>query len=119
MEVTGIVHKIFEVQTLKKDFKKQEVIIKTFRNSSDQYPQFVPIEFLKDNIDHLHGLVCGDEITVHINIKGREYNDKFYCSIEGWRVVRKDVKTTEKSSDSEPIVATNDLLDEEGSGLPF
>lgn len=114
MEITGTVHKINEVQVFKNDFKKQEIVVKTMRNSSDNYPQYIPIEFVKDNIDHLHGIVAGDNVTVSINVKGREYNDKYYVSLEGWKLKK----------DKQEIFATNDILDNPSShgdcdDLPF
>lgn len=98
MEITGNIIAIKELEVFKNDFTKRSIVIETI----EPYPQKIQIDFIKDNTDHLHGLVLGQKITVCFNIRGREYQGKYYTSIEGWRVKR-DQKAEEKQQESEII----------------
>jgi hypothetical protein len=110
MEFTGKLILVGDVEEFKNNFTKQNIVVET----TDKYPQKIQVEFIKDNIDHLHGLILNDEITVHFNLKGREYNGKYYTSIEGWRVVKKAVK--EKPDDIPSDVTTFTV---DNDDLPF
>ena len=81
MEVTGTIHKIEELQTFN-EFTKQNLIIKT----NEQYPQFLNIEFHKDKTTLLNSKQVGETVTVGINLRGKEYNGKYYNSFIGWKI---------------------------------
>ena len=88
MKVKGEIHEIFETQTLKNDFRKREVVIKT----KEQYPQYLKIEFIKENTDLLNNFEKGDIVEIDINLKGGKWKDpkdqkeKYFNSLQGWRI---------------------------------
>ena len=83
MEVKGTVHVIGESKTISTNYEKRELIIKT----DDQYPQLICIEFGQGKCnEYIDKLTIGQDVTVGINLKGREYNGKYYNSIQGWSV---------------------------------
>lgn len=87
MELQGIVKRIFDTQTFPSGFQKRELILLT----QEQYPQPISIEFLSERISLLDNLSEGDEITVSINIRGREWTNpqgevKYFNSITGWKI---------------------------------
>ena len=77
--ITGTVKKIKEVETFAV-FTKQQIVI----TSDDQYPQDLPIDFIKEKISKLDGINLGDKVEVKVNLRGSEYNDKYYSSLNGW-----------------------------------
>ena len=81
-EISGEVIKVGDVQLFDSGFTKAELVIKT----GGQYPQEVPIEFLKDNVSKIDGLKDGDFVTVSFNVRGREYNGRYFVNLTGWRV---------------------------------
>ena len=84
MEVSGSIVKIEQTQMVgSNNFKKRVLVIKTV----EQYPQFISITFTKDKCDELNMLHVGQMATVYINLRGREYNGKYFNDIEGWRIV--------------------------------
>jgi len=88
MQLKGIILKIGEKKTFGKT-DKAEVILKTDYNTD--YPQTVLIEFLNKSIDNLKEYKEGDEATININIKGREWTSpegetKYFNSIQGWKI---------------------------------
>jgi hypothetical protein len=80
--VTGKVLKIGEVETFKNDFTVKKVVITT----DEKYPQDIELRFVKDDIVKLDNLEVGQDVTIHYNLRGQEYNGKYYVNLNGWRV---------------------------------
>ena len=62
-----------------------------------KYPQTIIIEFVQDKCDLLNSVKIGDEVTISININGREWVDpkgevKVFNSIQGWRIEQGETK---------------------------
>lgn len=51
-----------------------------------QYDKPFPVQAFGDKGDVLEGVAEGEELTVHFNIEGREWNDKWYSSISAWKI---------------------------------
>lgn len=79
IEVKGTVETCLPLETFPSGFCKRVLVIKT----ADTYPQTIPIEFTKDKADLLTGLRKGQEVTAFVNLRGNEYNGKYYASIPG------------------------------------
>jgi hypothetical protein len=78
--ITGTVKKIKEVEEFANDFTKQQIVVST----DEQYPQDLPIDFIKDKIGKLDSINIGDKVEVKVNLRGSEYNEKHYSSLNGW-----------------------------------
>lgn len=83
-ELQGRVHKIGDIQTIKNDFTKREFVVQT----DEQYPQLVPFELIKDKTSLIDGFKKGDPIKVSFDIRGREWQDRFFINLSAWRVER-------------------------------
>ncbi len=88
MEIKGKVHEIGEIQAISDKFKKREIILEYAENPT--YPEFIKIEVHNDKCDKLDELRAGDEITAHINLRGRAWTDKankqsYFNSIQMWK----------------------------------
>jgi hypothetical protein len=87
MEVIGKVKKVNAEQQVSATFKKRELVVTT----DEQYPQDILIEFVQDKCDLLNDLQVGQNVTVGINLSGREWinpqgETKYFNSIKGWRI---------------------------------
>ena len=89
MEVKGkLEHKFEEVQISEK-FKKREFVLLIAENP--EYPEHVKFELIQDKCNLLDGLEAYAEITVHFNLKGREWTDnsggaKYFTSLQAWKI---------------------------------
>lgn len=63
-------------------FEKRLLVIET----QEQYPQKIAIDFVQGKVNLLDNIKLGDEVKVSINIRGNEYNDKYYVSLNGWKI---------------------------------
>lgn len=56
----------------------------------EQYPKKVAFDVLGDKITEFN-LQVGEEVTVSFDIKAREFNGKWFNSVNAWHVVRQQV----------------------------
>jgi hypothetical protein len=122
MEVVGKIKMIDvtkEVGT--SGFKKRDVVVTT----DEQYPQDILVQFVQDKCDVLNGFKVGENVTIGINLKGREWmNPKaelvYFNTIQGWNI-KKDtngIDATKVPNASEFELAGNAGSDE-SDDLPF
>ena len=83
IEIKGTVHEVMETQTFESGFQKRVLVIKT---EDEKYPQTIPVEFVKDKTSLLDGLQRGQAVIACVNLRGNEYNGKYYCNITGWKL---------------------------------
>ena len=84
MEITGKIKLIGETETVGSvgTFKKRLIVIST----EEQYPQHVPVDFVQDKTSILDKYQVGEEVKVSVNVRGNEYNGKYYVSLNGWKI---------------------------------
>ena len=82
-QITGAIIKVGPVESFGANgFRKCVVVLDT----GGKYPQQIPIEFCKDKADQAaEAMQVGDMVVIDFNLRGREYNGRYYASIEGWR----------------------------------
>ncbi len=120
MEVQGKIKKISETQTFGSNgFQKRELVVTT----NEQYPQMLLVEFVQDKCEILNNYRIGDEVTVSINLRGKEWispegNAKYFVTIQGWRINK---LTAETSVTTMPPLShlENNLVQDEDGDLPF
>ncbi|WP_116368497.1 DUF3127 domain-containing protein [Parahaliea mediterranea] len=83
-ELTGKIKLIQEPQTFNSGFTKREMVVTV---DDGRYPQDINLEFVQDKIALLDGLQSGQEVTVSFDIRGREYNGRYFNNLQGWKVV--------------------------------
>ncbi len=123
MQITGKIKKVFDEQTFSSGFRKKELVVVT----QEQYPQQILIEFVQDKVDLLSGLNDGDDVTVSINVKGREWVNaegvsKYFNSIQGWRVEKSTQSlngTNQESSENNSKEVDLNTDENEIDDLPF
>jgi hypothetical protein len=107
MILTGEIKIIYDEQQVTDTFKKREFVIQT----DETYPQQIKIETTKEKTELLNGLKIGDSVAVSINIRGREWNDKYFVNIQAWRIEK--TGSAKQETKPEPV-QTNDSDD-----IPF
>jgi translation initiation factor IF-3 len=93
MELEGKIKVIGATQDVSASFKKRELVITT----NEQYPQTIMIEFTQAKCDDLNGYEVGQNVKVHINLRGREWvnpqgETKYFNSIQGWRIEKQEAQ---------------------------
>ena len=101
MEITGKVVKLKPIETFQSGFQKRTVVVKT----AEQYPQELPIDFLKDAVDKLVDISEGSNVKVGVNLKGNRYTNAKgeevnTVSLVGWFINNTDGASTPNAHDS-------------------
>ncbi len=84
-ELEGKVHLINEIQSFPSGFSKREFVVET---TDSQYPQMVKFECVKERTALTDGLQVGDPVRVHFDIRGNEYQGKYYVNLNCWKLDR-------------------------------
>ena len=82
-DLTGKVKLIQEQQTFASGFTKREVVVTV---EDGKYPQDINLEFLQDKVSLLDNVSEGQEIKVFFDIRGREYNGRYFNNLVGWKI---------------------------------
>ena len=115
-DLTGKVKLLQETQIFGSGFKKREIII-TVENG--KYPQDISLEFVQEKIDLLDALVVGQIVTITFDIRGREYNGRYYNNLQGWKVsIDEDIEVSDSMELKENRDAP-DNFDELEDDIPF
>lgn len=123
MDVSGKIKIINETQTFgERGFRKRELVLTT----SEEYPQMLMIEFVQDKCDLLDNYTVGQDVTISINLRGREWINpegvaKYFNSIQGWRIQASTSAAPAPETTEAPAPATADLptAGAEEDDLPF
>lgn len=116
MELIGKIIVIGQTETKgAKDFKIRQIVIQT----DEQYPQSIPVQFVQDKCVILNNYAIGDLVKIGINIKGSEWQGKYYSNISGWKIEKTDstTLTAQNHMPDREAVASSD--EEEEDDLPF
>ena len=82
-ELTGTVKVIFDEQTFASGFNKREFVV---TDEADKYPQDIKFEAVKDNVEKVNALNVGDKVKVTFDLRGNEYNGKYYVNLAAWKI---------------------------------
>jgi hypothetical protein len=115
-DLTGKVKLIQAAQTFDSGFTKREMVVIV---EDGKYPQEINIEFVQDKVGLLDNLQVGQEVTVTFDIRGREYNGRYFNNLQGWKIVTPRNETAfspEGRSSSPPELAQPDF---DENDIPF
>jgi len=91
-EIEGKLHKVFETESKTASFQAREFVIVI---SEDNYPQYVKFQLTQDKCSAIDGFEPGSQVKVHFDLRGREWNEKYFTNLNAWRIegVKTEVKT--------------------------
>jgi hypothetical protein len=83
MELAGKVILIGQTESVGQNgFTKRLIVIET----AEQYPQKLPIDFVKEKTSLLDNFSIGQNVKVQINLRGSESNGRWFSQIQGWKI---------------------------------
>ena len=81
-EVIGRLHKKFDTEKKTDSFQAREFVIEVDGN----YPQFVKFQLVQDRCTVIDSYNEGDTINVHFDLRGREWQGKYFTNLNAWRI---------------------------------
>ena len=123
MELAGKVKVIFDKQTFGSGFEKREIVVTT----AEQYPQDIKFEVYKEKCDMLNNFNVNDDVTVHFNLRGNEYNGKYFVNLNAWKIDKGSAAAAPNANvvpnNAAPLPSSESPFDSgsdfEGDDLPF
>ncbi len=86
-EASGTLKLILDTQTFASGFSKREFVITT---DHDKYPQELKFEVVKDRCALLDDFKVGQAVRLNFDIRGNEYNGKYYVNLSCWKIQAAD-----------------------------
>ena len=83
-DITGTLVKKYETETKGESFRVRDFVIKA--NDGGQYDNFVKFQTTQDRTSIIDDMNEGDEIKVHFDLRGRQWQDKYFTNLNAWRV---------------------------------
>lgn len=85
-EASGTIKLISDVQSFASGFTKREFVVTT----GDKYPQDLKFEVVKDRCSMLDAFEAGQNVLVNFDIRGNEYNGKYFVNLSCWKIQASD-----------------------------
>ena len=85
-EIEGRLHKLYDTEVKGESFRVREFVIET----QDQYPQFVKFQLTQDRCDLMNNYSENSMIKVSFDLRGREWNGKYFTNLNAWRIAAAD-----------------------------
>ena len=113
-DISGTVKVIQEPQTFASGFTKREIVVTT---SDGKYAQDINIEFMQDKVSLLDDVSEGQSVKVAFDIRGREYNGRYFNNLVGWKI---EVEAQAEPASDRPALPPEDAKDEpHDDDIPF
>lgn len=81
--INGVIAHIGAPEKVSEKFTKRLLAL-SFMDG--KFEQFASIEFHQDRCDLLDKHFEGQEVTVHFDVRGRQWNDKYFNNLVGWKI---------------------------------
>ena len=108
-ELSGTVKQIFEEKTFGSGFNVREFVVTT---DADKFPQDICLQCVKDKVDMLGKLKSGDKVKVSFDLRGREYQGRYFVNLNAWKVEAAGAGES-SSNEPPPFDPADEILDEE------
>lgn len=121
-EIKGTILEIYPEQQFASGFSKREFVVTT----RDKYPQPIKLEFTKERCVQLDDYQPGDPVKVSFNLRGNEYNNRYFVNLQAWKIEPESgAVTTSPRATNQPAPAagasrqTSFYGEEEEDDVPF
>jgi hypothetical protein len=95
-ELECTLHKIYDTESKSGTFQTREFVVTT----EGQYPNFIKFQSVQDRCNIIDGFNEGDKIKVSFDLRGREWQGKYFTNLNAWRVER--LSNDNRSNNSAP-----------------
>lgn len=115
-DLTGKVKVIQDAQTFASGFTKREFVVTV---EEGKYPQDICLECVQDKVSLLDSVQVGQEVTATFDIRGREYNGRYFNNLQCWKL---SAAEGAPAGDDKPPVSDKDVpadFDEYEDDIPF
>ena len=102
--IKGAIKLINPIKVISDKFSVREFVVTT---PDAKYPQDILFQTVNDKMNVLESLGAGQQVEVSYNVRGREFNGRYYNTLDAWKVQVIGGQTVETTNNDEDL------------GLPF
>jgi single-strand DNA-binding protein len=106
-EIEGKLHKVFETEQKTESFRTREFVLLVEQGS---YPQYIKFQLVQDRTDIIDDHNEGDQIKVYFDLRGREWNEKYFTNLSAWRIEALEAGSQPGATADDPGVGTSSAL---------
>jgi hypothetical protein len=81
--IKGAIKLINPIKVISDKFSVREFVVTT---PDAKYPQDILFQTINDKMDVLETLGVGQQVEVSYNVRGREFNGRYYNTLDAWKV---------------------------------
>ncbi len=116
-EIEGKLLKKYETESKTATFQAREFVLEI---QDGNYPQFIKFQMTQDRCSMLDAYEEGESIKVQFDLRGREWQGKYFTNLNAWRLEKAGDKTSAApSSDNFDFPEASDEPMEINEDLPF
>ena len=82
-EIEGTLHKKYDTEKKSERFQAREFVLLVEDGS---YPQYIKFQLTQDRCNVIDDAEEGQMIKVHFDLRGREWNGKYFTNLNAWRI---------------------------------
>lgn len=115
-DLTGKVKLVQDAKTISDKFTVREFVVTV---EDGKYPQDIALQFVNDKVSLLDSVEAGQEVTVSFDIRGREYNGRYFNNLNAWKI---QTEGEVPASDAPPPASDKDVpadFEEYEDDIPF
>jgi hypothetical protein len=102
--IKGAIKLINPIKVISDKFSVREFVVTT---PDAKYPQDILFQTINDKMDVLESLGVGQQVEVSYNVRGREFNGRYYNTLDAWKIEITGSKPSQAST--QPIELDDDL----------
>lgn len=82
-EIEGKLHKKFDKEQKSGTFQTREFVI---LDESGQYTNYIKFQLVQDRCEIVDNIDEGTQVKVYFDLRGREWQGKYFTNLQAWRV---------------------------------
>ncbi len=82
-ELTAILHKVFPTEKKSGTFETREFVV---AKTDGEHTNYIKFQLVQDRCTIVDYLKEGDEIKVFFDLRGREWQGKYFTNLQCWRI---------------------------------
>ncbi len=108
----GFLFKKFDTEQKTDKFSIRQFVVK-IETKNKNYPEYVPFQLMNDRCELIDNIEEGTEVEVSFDIKGREWQGKYFGSLAAWKCVSTNILSKNSKAQTESSVS------DDNGNLPF
>jgi hypothetical protein len=105
--IKGAIKLINPIKVISDKFSVREFVVTT---PDAKYPQDILFQTVNDRMDVLYSLGVGQQVEVSYNVRGREFNGRYYNTLDAWKI---------EVTGSKPSQASTQPIELDDDNVPF